>query len=201
MNVATLIRAVPGMTAALAEIWFPAIIAAWDEFEVPETEIAMWLAQCGHESASFGRCRELWGPTPQQERYERDFAQPWPLIGMTGDELTAARYTRNRLAFLLGNDAAGDGSKYRGHGPIQITGKYNHERCGKRLGIDLVTAPSIIATDPLQGARSACWFWRENKLHRFPTDVAAATRVINGGLTGLQDRLKRYEIAVAALQP
>lgn len=47
----------------------------------------------------------------------------------------------------MGNTSPGDGYKYRGRGYIQLTGKENYERYGKKLGVDLVKYPEL-ANDP-----------------------------------------------------
>ena len=191
-----LVRAVSHLAPARAEVWAPVLTSAWVEWGITDIEIPMWLAQCGHESGSFRQLVEMWGPTAQQLRYERSFVDPWP---SNDDDAKQARFFRNKLAYRIGNTEPGDGSKFRGHGLIQITGRTNHERCGKALGLDLVASPAQIAVEPLQAARSACWFWVEHGLGRHAMDVKAATLAINGGLNGYDDRKERYQRALAAL--
>lgn len=100
----------------------------------------------------------------------------------------------------LGNDQPGDGKKYKGHGPIQITGKTNHRLCGEVLGIDLVAHPEKL-TEPLIGCRGAGWFWHSSRLNRFADadEFAALTKAINGGYNGLDDRIKHWLRARKAL--
>lgn len=104
----------------------------------------------------------------------------------------------------LGNTEPGDGVKFKGHGPIQITGRMNHAACGLALGVDLIAEPRLICT-PNYGTASACWFW--NSRHLSPiADRAwfrAITRIINGGYNGMADRLQYWERnrAVLGLEP
>ena len=92
--------------------------------------------------------------------------------------------------------AVGDGPKYRGMGPIQLTGKYNVAQCGKALKLPLVEEPKRLLL-PEVGFRAAGWYWRKGK----PTDLNALgaknteeafreiTRLVNGAYLGLADRL------------
>jgi len=50
-------------------------------------------------------------------------------------------------AFQLGNDQPGDGFKYRGRGPIMLTGKDNYKKYGDMAGVDLVNNPDLMITD------------------------------------------------------
>ena len=89
----------------------------------------------------------------------------------------------------LGNTQAGDGKRYKGRGPIQLTGRANYRRYGQQLGIDFENNPEIVAI-PSVGLLVACKFWSDNGLNELADkdDVLSITKRINGGTNGLQDR-------------
>ena len=92
----------------------------------------------------------------------------------------------------LGNVHAGDGPLFKGHGPIQITGRTAHRRCGEKLGLDLLSDPLLICR-PEYGTRAAVWFWND-KMGGLSclADVdwfLTICRYVNGGENGLADRL------------
>jgi putative chitinase len=93
----------------------------------------------------------------------------------------------------LGNTAAGDGSKYRGRGLIQITGRANYAACGEALGIDLINHPELLE-QPQHACMSAAWFWATKGLNTLADagDFERITRRINGGFNGQADRLKLW---------
>jgi putative chitinase len=132
--------------------------------------LAQYLAHLMHESAAFTFDRELWGPTAAQKRYEgrKD----------------------------LGNTVKGDGSKYRGRGPIQITGRANYRAFtawARKLdpkAPNFENDPEAVNTDPWEGL-GPIWFWDAHGLNRYADagDVEMITRKINGGLNGLDDRI------------
>lgn len=133
-----------------------------------------FIAQIGHESGQLLYVREIWGPTATQRRYE-------------GRE-------------DLGNTVAGDGSKYRGRGLIQITGRANYAKCGKALGLDLINHPELLE-QPQWACESAAWFWESNGLNELADrdQFNTITRRINGGLNGLADRVEIWERAKKVL--
>jgi predicted chitinase len=94
----------------------------------------------------------------------------------------------------LGNVMPGDGVKYKGHGPIQITGRANHMVCGQALKLDLVNYPRLICL-PQNGTASACWFWNSRQLSKLADRewFRVTTRIINGGFNGWNDRLQYYQ--------
>jgi len=151
-------------------------------------EVASFLSQVLHESGGFKYLREIWGPTPQQNKYERDFSQPWP----------GAKGTRNRLPTMLGNSEKGDGKKFMGRGPIQITGRLNYTGMSKAMFGDnrLLETPDILAT-PEFGVQSACIYWKWRSLDKFDDDdeIKAETLRVNGGYNGLADRQHYFDLA------
>lgn len=96
----------------------------------------------------------------------------------------------------LGNGPihSGDGWRYRGRGPIQLTGKDNYQRCGVAIGYDLVNSPDLL-TRPDVGCLAAAWFWHAG--NRFghslnaladAGEIGAISRAVNGGKNGLLER-------------
>ncbi|MDV7395544.1 glycoside hydrolase family 19 protein, partial [Arthrospira platensis SPKY1] len=99
----------------------------------------------------------------------------------------------------LGNGSAGsgDGWRYRGRGLIQITGRANYEASGAALGVDLIDAPELLEWQHLAALSAAEWWHRHGCNQLADTgDLAAVTRKVNGGLTGLDDRLRLYNVAI-----
>lgn len=186
----------------LAARWHPHVMEAASRFDfMAPSRLAMWIAQCGHESASFRRVEENLNYRASQLR------AVWPRRFPTEEKALAFAHQPERIANhvyagRLGNgpEASGDGWRFRGRGLVQVTGRSNYRACGAALGLDLEDAPELLATD-LYAALSAGWFWDSRGLNGFADrgDVEGATKRINGGLTGLTDRRARYERAAEAL--
>lgn len=171
--------AATGATPALAAKWLQPLSRTCQRYEInTDVRLAAFLAQIGHESGGLAYTREIWGPTPQQLRYEKP----------------------SSLAKDLGNTEEGDGSRFRGRGLIQITGRSNYTALSKDLGVDAVTKPELLEQSPL-AADVAGWFWNKRKLNRAADvgDFKLITRRINGGLTGYGHRLALYQNAKNAL--
>jgi predicted chitinase len=89
----------------------------------------------------------------------------------------------------LGNTQPGDGKRFKGRGPIQLTGRNNYRLCGTALGLDLENHPELAAQSAI-GFKIAVWYWTSHKLN----DLADAcnfdgiTKSINGGLNGKPQR-------------
>lgn len=92
----------------------------------------------------------------------------------------------------LGNVFAGDGRRYKGRGPIQITGRANYRQYGKALGIDLERYPEL-ASNPCIGMQLALEYWKQRGLSAYADndDILTITKRINGGTNGLADRKAR----------
>lgn len=146
------------------------------------TELAQFLAQCAHESANFTTTKEF-GDKNYFKKYDIKF--------------------NPAKAKELGNLRPGEGELYKGRGYIQLTGKYNYEKAGKALGIDLVKKPAL-AEKPEIAAKIAVWFWKNRvqpQVDNF-NNTAQATKPINSGLKGLQDRHDKFAgLKVAIAKP
>ncbi|CAN5325483.1 hypothetical protein BH11PSE14_BH11PSE14_24180 [soil metagenome] len=139
---------------------------------------AAFLAQLAHESGELQFMEEIWGPTAAQKRYE----------------------PKTALSDALGNATAGDGNRYKGRGPIQITGRANYAKYGKAINVDLVNHPEL-AGKPEHGFDIAGVYWKKNGLNELADagDFRQITRRINGGFNGLAEREAYYRRAKAAL--
>jgi len=100
----------------------------------------------------------------------------------------------------LGNNQPGDGKRYKGRGPIQLTGRANYRRAGAALGLDLEGEPTKVA-DPEIGCQVAGWFWDTHRLNELADagDFKQITRRINGGYNGLAKREAFYAKACEVL--
>lgn len=170
----TLRRIMPHLSRARAETYAPPLADALDAFDIyTPARMAAFLAQIAHESGELLFWSEIWGPTEMQRRYE----------GRAD----------------LGNTEPGDGYRYRGRGPLQITGRANYRANGAKLGLDLEADPDRVAT-PAVGFRCAALFWHTKGLNALAdreTDAAfqVITKRINGGLHGLEDRVRYHGVA------
>jgi predicted chitinase len=100
----------------------------------------------------------------------------------------------------LGNTQPGDGVRFKGRGPIQLTGRSNYRAAGKALGIDLEHNPKR-AADIDVGFRTAAWFWNSRGLNKYADagNFREVTRRINGGYNGLSSREAYYRRALNVL--
>lgn len=195
VTAAQLKKIAPTVSATAIETFLPYINRFLPQYDVTTPRrIAAFLAQVLHESGGLKYVRELWGPTTQQKKYERDFNQPW------NNKLK--KTDRNVLAYMLGNSEPGDGARFKGHGLIQVTGRANHLQCSKDLFNDarLIENPKLL-TVPEYAVLSAFWFWKKRKLN--PTadfgDVKAVTKIVNGGKNGLDERIAYFDKAIVIL--
>ena len=175
--------------------------------QIPETakkfnitsnlRLAHFLAQCGHESGNFKAVSE--NLNYSADGLKKIFGKYFP--GNLNEsyarkpEKIAARVYASRMG--NGDEASGEGFKFRGRGYIQLTGKNNYTNFSKFIGEDCVANPDLVATKyPLA---SAGFFFDSNKLWTIcdrgadDATVTAVTRRVNGGTIGLADRIKHFK--------
>jgi putative chitinase len=99
-----------------------------------------------------------------------------------------------------GDEASGDGWKYRGRGLIQLTGTNNYASYSMHAHNNALVDPDIVAT-PEYAADSAGWFWASNRLNQLADtgDIRAVTKRVNGGFNGLADREAKYNKLIVML--
>ena len=114
-------------------------------------------------------------------------------------ERLANRVYANRMG--NGPEDSGEGWRYRGRGLIQITGRAMYEQCGRGLAQPLLEQPDLLL-QPELAALSAGWYWVANGCHKPAEagDMRGVTRIVNGGLNGLEERLEYLARARLVLQ-
>jgi len=124
--------------------------------------LAHFMGQCAHESGGFIYMEEIASGAAYEGRAD------------------------------LGNTQPGDGKRYKGRGPIQLTGRANYRKFGRRIGIDLEQHPTI-ASYPSVGLLLGCAYWDDKGLNALADadDLLTITKRINGGTNGLDDRKLR----------
>ena len=181
--------------------WTTALVEVLPTYEINTPErIASFLAQCGHESAGFTVLQE--NLNYSAEGLNKIFHKYFPTLESAQPyarkpEMIANRVYANRMG--NGDEQSGEGYRYRGRGPIQLTGKDNYAACSDFLFQDdtLLNDPDMLL-DPEYALHSACWFWWKNDLNTFAdsADLVTMTKRINGGTIGLDDRIKHYNEAM-----
>jgi len=158
---------------------------------------AEFVAQMAVESALFTRLEEnLTYTTPER------LMAVWPRRFPTAE--AAQPYVRNPQDLAnfvysnrMGNTQYGDGWRFRGRGLKQLTGRNNYTDYQDATGVRAVDSPDILL-DPVFAADSAGWFWQANGCDALAGDVEALTRRINGGLTGIEQRVELTDLARGA---
>lgn len=162
---------------------------------VSKKDIATMLGQMDHETGGFKRTSENLNYSSLKRldevygsRIRKSGVDPKTLLN--NPEALANVVYQDKNGATLGNTQAGDGWKFRGRGLVQLTGRENYTKVGKALGIDLVNNPEL-ANDPQIATKIALW-WHKNKVGH-GVDVKTATKKINGGYNGLEDRIKKTQ--------
>lgn len=163
-----------------------------------------FLAQVGHESAQLNLVEENLNYSAQALR------KIFPKYFRTPQEASSYAHHPERIANRVyagrmgnGSEESGDGWKFRGRGLIQITGRDNYVSMSALMGKDLTVWPDALLM-PLDACRSAALWWKANGLNALADRLAGAgerktfeaiTRLVNGGLSGLEDRWAIYQRA------
>jgi len=169
------------------------------KFNITNTlRLAHFLAQCGHESGGFKAVSENLNYSAKGLRGTFGKYFPTDALAVAYErkpEKIANRVYSSRMG--NGDEASGEGWKYRGRGYIQLTGKSNYTKFDGTVGDDIVENPDLVATKyPLA---SAAFFFDSNKLWSIcdkgadDATVTAVTKRVNGGTIGLSDRIKHFK--------
>lgn len=169
-----------------------------------QRQTAFFLGNCAVESRGFTRLEEsLYYTTAARlkavwpTRFKSDTAGT-PYL-RNPEKLANAVYS-NRMG--NGDEASGDGWKYRGSGLMQTTGRDNFAAVQKATGLPVLDNPELLRSMP-HALEAACIFWKKNNLGKFAAagDVVGITKAIQGGTGGLSERRLYISRFMAALRP
>ena len=185
-----------------AESYASALSKAMDDNDIVEPEQrAAFLTQIAIESNdlrsteenlsySAGRIVAVWS-----SRFKNvDDAKPYARNPIA----LANKVYANRIG--NGDEASGDGYRFRGRGLMQVTGRANYRALGYEANPDALATPEV-------AAGSAASFWRTNGLHTATrvelsrSQFDAISRRVNGGTHGINERWAAYRRALAILKP
>ena len=183
--------------------WVPALNEAMDRFDISSSErMAAFLAQIAHESGQLTRLSE--NLTYSAQRLMQVWPKRFPSMEKARQyERNPEKLANNVYAKRLGNgdEASGDGWRYRGRGLIQLTGRDNYRAAAQGIDLPLEDDPDLLL-QPGPAALSAAWFWKShglNELADASADFSTITKRINGGTVGLNERVAFWEKAKDAL--
>lgn len=178
--------------------WVDALNETFDRFNISTpVQQAAFIGQCSHECGNFKVLQE------NLNYRAATLMKLWPKRFPTQDLANAYEKNPKKIANMvyanrMGNrdEASGDGFRFFGRGCIQLTGHSNYFFAGKALGVDFVANPELVAT-PKYAALTAGWFWDTHKCNTkaAASDWIGLTKIINGGVIGLDDRVKHIQMA------
>lgn len=192
-----------GINPTTARAFVDHLQSAFERYAInTPRRIAAFIGQCSHESAGFTRLEE--------NLFYTDPARIASTFSALRQVEEARGYLRQPQALANkvyagrngnGDQASGDGWRYRGRGLIQITGRRNYRNAGTATGLPCEAQPDIVA-QPNCAALTAAWYWQSNGLntHADNWQLDAITRAINGpAMAGRADRNDRCNRALDAL--
>ena len=182
--------------------WVDALNETFQKFSINTiNQQAMFIGQCSHECGNFRLLEE------NLNYKAATLMKLWPKRFSSPEVANACERNPKKIAnsvycSRMGNrdETSGDGFRFRGRGCIQLTGHANYYHASQALGVDFVANPDLVST-PKYAALTAGWFWDTHKLNdpANALDYARVTKIINGGLIGLDDRIKHVQQALAVL--
>lgn len=171
--------------------------AAVEHYKLTPVRAAHFFAQCAHESGNFTAFSENlnYSAVALKNVFGKYFiTEKDILLHVRKPEQIANRVYASRMG--NGNEASGDGWKYRGRGALQLTGKSNYKEFSDYLkDPDVIINPDVVATK--YSFESAMFFFEKNKLWAIcdkgisDETIVQLTKRINGGTHGLDDRKEK----------
>jgi putative chitinase len=164
---------------------------------------AAFLAQVAHETGGFVELTENLNYSAEA------LLTQWPLH-FTKDNVQEYAHNPEKIANRAyanrdgnGDEASGDGWKFRGRGLDQMTGREAYRGFSAYLGVDVETNPDLVASNTSYCALAAIWEWNKGGCNALADagEFKKITEYYNGGLIGEEHREMLYAKAKATLIP
>jgi putative chitinase len=188
-------------TIGIGPEWVDPLNQTFAKFGIDDVnKQAAFLGQCAHECNHFKTLEENLNYRAEtlQKLFGHKFNPGEIEVYAHNPEKIANRIYGNRM----GNreESSGDGWRFHGRGCIQLTGHDNYWHFGQAINKDMVKEPQLVAT-PMYAALSAGWFWKTHGCNELAEaqNWEGLTKRINGGLFGLEERVRLIHQAVAEL--
>ena len=176
-----------------------------DKYEINTAlRLAHFLAQVNHESSNMKVIEENLNYSAKR------LLQVFPRYFKTLEEAKLYEFKQQKIANKVyanrmgnGDEASGDGWRYRGKGIMQLTGKANYVAFDRFLNAngEIVSNPDLVAKNKEYAVLTAFFYWDSRKLNNLIDKdgnqyfvCKEITKRINGGYNGLDDRWQRFKI-------
>ncbi len=183
--------------------YYPYFAKYCDKYNInTPLRLAHFLSQVNHESGDMKYIEENLNYSAKR------LLQVFPKYFKTIDGANEYAYKPEKIANKIyanrmgnGDGGSGDGWRYRGRGPIQLTGKNNYILFANWVkNKDIINNPDLILKDNDLLVLTAFFYWDYRKINNIIIDNAnqyeickKVTRSINGGYNGLDDRWQRFQ--------
>jgi putative chitinase len=196
------LRTITRAPLSVAAQWVDPLNVAMKFYEINNARrIAAFLGQLSHESNGFTLLEENLNYSAPR------LVKVWPSRFPTLEVAEEYAYRPEKLANYVyanrmgnGDAESGDGWRFRGRGPIQLTGRANYTEASRAiLGTDhLVEYPEQVNESRWAGAAISGWFWKKSGCNELADagEHEKITRIVNGGLHGYRERVRNTELAM-----
>ncbi len=185
----------PSTNSYTLETYVDPLIDTFNKYDISTSlRQAGFMAQVGHESSGLRIIKENlnYSVSGLKSVFKKYFPGDLAYEYARNPEMIANRVYANRMG--NGNEDSGDGWRYKGRGLIQITGKNNYSDLANEFNMNLEDVPDWLET-PEGASLSAGWFWNSRGINEYAdmADIIEMTKLVNGGLNGIDDREAIYK--------
>jgi len=171
------------------------------------SDMASFLAQCNVETRNWAKSTEQFTYTTP-DVLQRTYTSKFPTTSDAEDYIDQGQVAIANRALANkngnGNEASGDGWRYRGRGFIHITGRELYAKAGEGVHPEnpdiYLKHPELLSTNPTESAKAAAWYFL-NKVGKGKTSSQASDKVNPAGLKKGErmDVTKQFKQKLAAL--